>query len=1326
MVTTSTNELHIAALQFACNFGVGIAIALISCYTPRQLVEQISSTGKRSLGRFLWLLVSGVGYGSLIWLMQLSATPGNIFALTGLVTTVMMLLLAAVVVKKKETTNTSKPGEGSQREYTRSKACYRLIPQNSTDLISRYTPEGIYLYTSPACRTLLGYEPDELVGHCAYEFIHPQDVAAIGQFHSNKLNRLKSDTISYRIRREDGDYIWFESSMTPICHPNTGIVEEIFTVSRDITDRKQALEALENSERHFQKLTANMPGMIYQYLLRTDGSVSFPFVSCSARDIYELDPVAIQQNAAIVIDLIHPDDRKSFEDSVSVSAKTLQPWKWEGRIIMASGKLKWLQAASRPELQANGDILWDGMLMDITERKQAEEALYESEERFRVIFEQAGVAIAQVGLNGQFLRVNQKLCDIIGYKRRELLTKTVADITCPEDQAAAWMYLREFSSGQRQTINIEKRYIHKNGNPLWANVTVSLVRDATNAPKYCISVIEDITQRKQAEEAVQQANRERINIFESITEAFFAVDPEWRFTYINSKAEQYLLRKAKELLGRCIWDEFPEVVGTLSEVQYRRAVAEQVSVKFEEFYQPLNVWFVVRAFPYEGGLSVYFSDITDRKQAEAALLERSRLSTLAAKVGVALAERGALPAVLQRCTSSIVQQLDATSAAIWTINPASQQLEEQATAGQLTPLNPELLALVAQTRQPYSTSEETGGFQSRGRGVVGDAGGDVFTNIVGRCPPTSLTEENSPGASPASPAPLLSLHLTPDSPLPTHFFAYPLVVEDRAVGVLSVLGNQRLTEEADRTLNWVANAIAVAIDRYWARAELLSRRESLLFELANQIRNSLELDTILETAVQSIRSLFKIDRCHFLWYKKHESEPYWEVVNEARNPNLPSHIGKYKTSQVKLFAERLLRQQIIQVDEVETFSNPGLRQFLLDMGYTSLLSIPIKTQAAEIGVISCGHCTGARPWDESEVELLQAVVAQLAIALDQAELYAQARQAARVAEAQAKQLEHTLAQLQATQAKLVQSEKMSSLGQLVAGVAHEINNPISFIHGNIAYASAYIYDLLNLLHLYQEQYPNPTPPIAEQCELIDIDFIAKDLPKLLSSMQRGSDRIRSIVHSLRNFSRADEAHMKKVDVHEGIDSTLMLLQHRLKLQGSNSEIKVFKKYGNVPVVECYPRELNQVFLNILSNAIDAFEQSGSRTQENPSLVVSHPSPTITIRTSVLNSSNSTENSVPLLAGHHNDTGADTEAAPRQNPQSVVIQIADNGPGITESVRKRLFDPFFTTKPVGQGTGLGLSISYQIIVEHHNGVLTCTSTPGQGTEFWIEIPIQQMN
>ncbi|MEH2417875.1 sensor histidine kinase [Nostoc sp.] len=290
------------------------------------------------------------------------------------------------------------------------------------------------------------------------------------------------------------------------------------------------------------------------------------------------------------------------------------------------------------------------------------------------------------------------------------------------------------------------------------------------------------------------------------------------------------------------------------------------------------------------------------------------------------------------------------------------------------------------------------------------------------------------------------------------------------------------------------------------------------------------------------------------------------------------------------------------------------------------------------------------------------------------------------------QLEQTLQELQNTQVQLIQTEKMSSLGQLVAGVAHEINNPVNFIYGNLIYVREYIQQLLTLTNLYQQQYPHDNPEISILIAQIDLDFIIDDLPKILSSMTVGTDRIREIVLTLRNFSRLDEAEMKPVDIHEGIDSTLLILQHSLKGKSEQQEITIIKDYGNLPLVECYAGGLNQVFMNILSNAIDALRQQ--KMEQLKQEIKQHPS-FITIYTEV------------------------------KNQECVVISIKDNGSGITEEVKTRLFDPFFTTKPIGKGTGLGLSISYQIVVDKHKGKIKCVSAPKKGTEFVIEIPIKQI-
>lgn len=350
------------------------------------------------------------------------------------------------------------------------------------------------------------------------------------------------------------------------------------------------------------------------------------------------------------------------------------------------------------------------------------------------------------------------------------------------------------------------------------------------------------------------------------------------------------------------------------------------------------------------------------------------------------------------------------------------------------------------------------------------------------------------------------------------------------------------------------------------------------------------------------------------------------------------------------------------------------------------------------------------PWKRCEIDAaLELKNALIGVVLHQADELAKLNTALRQSDARerekANQLAKALQELQRTQTHLINQEKMSDIGELVASIAHEITNPINFISGNLTHADNYAKDLINLVYLYQQQYPDPGEEIKEELEDIDFEFLIEDLPNMLSSMKVGAERIREIVHALRNFTRLDESAMKPVDIHEGLKSSLLLLQHRLKPKADLPAIQVIEEYQKLPLVECYASQLNQVFMNILANAIDALEthnvgNMGNQEEKHLSALdkqfpmPNFQSPTIRIRTE------------------------------RVDSDRVAICIADNGPGIAKDDRERAFEPFFTTKPSGKGLGIGLAISHQIVVEKHGGQIRCISEPGQGTELIVEIPLKQ--
>ncbi len=468
-------------------------------------------------------------------------------------------------------------------------------------------------------------------------------------------------------------------------------------------------------------------------------------------------------------------------------------------------------------------------------------------------------------------------------------------------------------------------------------------------------------------------------------------------------------------------------------------------------------------------------------------------------------------------------------------------------------------------------------------------------------------------------------------------------------------------------------------------------KQDLLFQVVAKIRQSLDLETIFKITTTEVRQILGADRVGIYQFDLASEFNDGEIIAEDVLPPFTSALS------VKVhdhcFGDRyanLYRQgrvydmpNIHQADLTDCY-----RAVLAQFEIQATLVAPIL-RGQELWGLFCVHqCDRPRDWKPTEIQFVRQVSSQVSIALEQANLLQRTQQ-------QATAMAQVVSELQNTQMQLVHQEKMSSLGRLVAGIAHEINNPVNFIHGNISYVNQYVEEMMYMLKCYQAEIPQPRLDLQTKLDDIDWDYLCEDLPKIMSSMRVGTERIREIVLSLRNFSRLDQAMFKAVDLHEGIDSTLLIIQHRLNATSDRPAIEITKNYGELPLIECYAGSLNQVLMNILSNAIDAVEEKWS--QLDPAIRLSHV------------------NAIQIYT--------ECYSKDKENDR-IRIRIQDNGGGIPSHSLQKIFEPFYTTKPVGKGTGLGLSISHQIIMEHHQGELSCISCLESGSAFVIDLPVVQ--
>ncbi len=462
----------------------------------------------------------------------------------------------------------------------------------------------------------------------------------------------------------------------------------------------------------------------------------------------------------------------------------------------------------------------------------------------------------------------------------------------------------------------------------------------------------------------------------------------------------------------------------------------------------------------------------------------------------------------------------------------------------------------------------------------------------------------------------------------------------------------------------------------------------------------LNLAEVLKTTVEEVQQFLQTDRVVIYRLNRDRSGI---VVTESVGKGWKPILGSYQDS---CFTNRMLPKGcILAIADIHA-ADLDCHDLLEQLQVKAHVVAPIWQGENLWGLLLAHHCSGPREWQELEIESLWQVSGQLAIAIQRSTLFKQVqteiaeRQLAEAREREkAQQLEIALRELKDAHAQLVQHAKTASINQLAAGVAHEVNNPLSFIYGNINSAREYVQDLIRLIELYQQHYPAPPSAIASELQLLDLDFIKEDFLKLLHSMKTGVDRIKEVVLALQHFSHVGQASMNASDLHSEINNALTGLQNRLQEQPERGAIEVVKQFGELPLVKCYPNELNQVFLNILINAIDALTE---RMKEDVFFT-----PKIWIYTTFVRS-------------HLSIISDEPKDVDKVRKDRVVIRIADNGGGIPPQIEERIFEPFFTTKPVGKGKGLGLAISHHIIVQKHQGTIKFKSQLGKGTEFVIKI------
>ncbi|AMW31244.1 PAS domain S-box protein [Arthrospira platensis] len=1115
----------------------------------------------------------------------------------------------------------------SEIALRRSESKFRNLTANLNDMVFIADVDGTFSYVSPNFEEITGYPIDELLGISFAEFVHSEYLPiCVDAFHRALLGE-KVRGAEYRVLHKNNHYYWHSTNVSAMRN-DEGEVIGCLGIARYIHDSKQAEMAVRESHIRLEIALESADIGTWDWKMQTNELV---LSEEHWRNFIGATEGVVNHNVNEWISRIHPEDMELVSENMNRHIRgEIDIYETEHRLRCEDGSYKWgLGIGQIVERNRLGEPLrFMGIYQDISQRKANELALQELTNQLQKAQKVAHLGNWSFETQTQKVTWSEEVFNLFGMSPEQGEPTFAEHLTIihPDDRSLFQNRVAEANKGIPQ--NFDFRVVRAGDEVAYLNARIEIEQRDEQVVRMFGTVM-DITERVKAQEQVYRSRELLQTILDALPQSVFWKDSHSVVLGCNQAfARAFGGENTSFFIGKTDYD----YCVSRKEAEHYRACDRQVmnsdrpQIKLIENKSNADGsmnWVETTKIPLHDADGKVIGLVGIFEDITDRIQAERALKESEAQTRALL---DAIPDMMFRYSSDYVF-LD---------YKPSLQVEPLMQPSQFLGLNlhevlPEFLAV-----------------------------------------PTSKAIADT----------LKTQHI--------QLFEYALEMPEGIRNYearFAPCGNDVLSIVRD-----ISEQQAALRERKKAEQKLQSllSRTQTLNRISTEIRNSLHLDTILQNAVNAIFQEIKVYICAFVWYRSDTNPPCLENVKEQKNPGIPSWLGSYNIDNFPKLFYHLFHGKMYRLDVVKDSQDEALKEFCQQSGIESYLVLPVHTAGGTIGGFEIGRvqsdctkgCECDRSWLDDEIELLQSLATQVAIAIYQAQLYQESK-------AKGKELQKAYRELQETQVQLIQAEKMSSLGQLLAGVAHEINNPVSFIYGNLTHTSTYTEYLLELIDTYQELYPDPPPEIRDLIEDIDLDFIRDDFPKIISSMTHGASRIRDIVKSLRTFSRLDEAKLKSVDIHENIDSTLVIVQNRVNGSNGSPVIQVIKDYGDLPSFQCYSSLLNQVFMNLVINAIQAIEEKRNRLN---TAVNSDYIGCINIKTRLA------------------------------DKNQVLISITDNGIGINSEHKNQIFNPFFTTKAVGQGTGMGLPTSYQIITQNHHGELTFSSVPGVGTEFIIKLPL----